>query len=110
MGGTRGRRRNAVPFRIVPDRGQVPENAVEAPVTESCDVFHDDVAGSNRANEPRKFGPEAGFRAFDAFALAGVADVLAGEAAREDLDVGRAPESTNIMEPSDAGPVLGEDG
>src|SRR5690606_35077009 len=36
----------AVPLRVIPARGQVPENSIEASATERGDVFHDDVAGS----------------------------------------------------------------
>jgi hypothetical protein len=42
----KGCRRDAFPFRIEPERGQVPENVSEAPIKEPWDVLHDDVAGS----------------------------------------------------------------
>src|SRR4051812_8917921 len=38
--------RYAVPFRVIPDRGQVPENSLHSSSKESWDVLHDDVAGS----------------------------------------------------------------
>jgi hypothetical protein len=44
--GATGDRRYAVPFRIIPARGQVAENDVEPPSKESCDVLHEDVPGS----------------------------------------------------------------
>src|SRR5215831_11790159 len=44
--GTNGRSRYAVPFRVVPARGQVSEYPSHSSSKESCDVFHDDVAGS----------------------------------------------------------------
>jgi len=40
----------AVPFRIKPERGQVSENTLKSPSKQSCDVLHDDVAGSYLAN------------------------------------------------------------
>ena len=43
---TNGGSRYAVPFRIVPERGQVAENTVKSSIKESCDVFHEHVAGS----------------------------------------------------------------
>jgi hypothetical protein len=36
----------AVPPRIIPERGQVSENVPKSSTKESCDVFHEDVAGS----------------------------------------------------------------
>ena len=46
------------PSRIKPHLGQVPENDVEPPSSESWAVFHKDVAGSNLANDPSKFTPK----------------------------------------------------
>lgn len=37
---------NALPERIIPARGQVPENLSNSARQESCDVFHNDDAGS----------------------------------------------------------------
>jgi hypothetical protein len=37
---------NAVPPRVIPERGQVPENDVQPERSERCDVLHDDDAGS----------------------------------------------------------------
>ena len=33
-----------MPFRIKPERGQVPENSLKPPSKECCDVLHDDDA------------------------------------------------------------------
>ena len=46
MGRTEGCRWYAIPFRIIPARGQVAENSVKPPNKERCDVLHEDVAGS----------------------------------------------------------------
>src|SRR6266700_366609 len=70
-----------IPFRIEPERGQIPENAIEPSVSESCDVFHEDDSGSKRANDASELGPEPRAGTLDAGAFAGEADVLAGEAA-----------------------------
>ena len=82
---TNGGSRYAVPLRIVPERGQVSENVSRPPSKQSCDVFHDDVAGSYFANEPGIFAPKAGSFACDPNALSGNADVLTGEAAAYDI-------------------------
>ncbi len=43
---TNGGSGNAVPFSVIPARGQVSENSVNPPNKQSCDVLHDDVARS----------------------------------------------------------------
>jgi hypothetical protein len=52
---------------------------------EVCDVFHEDVAGSNQANDGLHPGPSPAFVA-DAAAEAGGAERLAGEAAADEVD------------------------
>jgi hypothetical protein len=44
--GANGRSGNAVPFRVIPARGKIGEDDIESSSKESCDVLHDDVAGS----------------------------------------------------------------
>ena len=70
------------PFRIVPQRGQVPENNVKSPRSEYWAVFHEDVARSYFANDPRHVLPHSAALSGDACALPGCADVLAREASR----------------------------
>ena len=70
------------PSRIKPHLGQVTEDDVNSPNKESCDVLHEDVARFNFANDAGHFLPQPAPRAFDAFLLAAVADVLARKAAR----------------------------
>jgi len=80
-----GASRNAVPLRIIPERGQVSENVSKPPPKQSCDVFHKHVSGSYLANEPGVFAPQAGSFSSEAGAFSGDADVLAGEAAAYDI-------------------------
>jgi hypothetical protein len=77
---------NALPFRVIPARGQVSENSLHSPSKQSCDVFHDDVAGSKFANDSRVLAPESRAFAVDACSLAGVADVLTGESSTNDVN------------------------
>jgi hypothetical protein len=60
--GADGRCRNAVPLRVIPERGQVPENLAERSAIvdsqEVSDVLHEDEAGSKLANGSRELGPE----------------------------------------------------
>jgi hypothetical protein len=85
--GANGRSRYAVPLRVIPARGQVPEYAPHSSSKESCDVLHDDVAGSKLANESGVLAPKTRAFPVDPGAFAGVGEVLAGEAAGEDVDV-----------------------
>jgi hypothetical protein len=84
--GANGRRWNAVPLRVIPERGQVPENSAKPPSKEICDVLHEDVAGSKLANQAGVLAPKTRPLAFDPRSSAGDAEVLAGEAAAEHID------------------------
>lgn len=75
------------PVRIVPELGQVSEYDSEPPRSEYWGVFHVNVCGSYLAYQAGEVFPEAGALASDACAFAGCGDVLAGEAAAEDVDV-----------------------
>jgi hypothetical protein len=46
MRGTDGCRRDAVPFTVVPARGQVSEYVAHSSSKETWNVLHEDVAGS----------------------------------------------------------------
>jgi hypothetical protein len=78
-------RAQTAPFRIEPHRGQVPEHAVESSSSESCDVLHEDEAGSYLAHDASEVRPQAGPLPVNALALPGVADVLTGEAASDEI-------------------------
>lgn len=64
-------------------------------------------------NDPKHLEPERGAgAAADADAFPGLADILAGEAAGDDIDAGEivAGERADVFEPLDVWPVLREDG
>jgi hypothetical protein len=96
--GAKGRSGKAVPLRVIPERGQVSKHSPESSSKESCDVLHDDVAGSKLANESRILCPKTRTVSVDPGSLSGEADVLAGEPAAEDIDVwhrhGHSPDFT----------------
>src|ERR1700730_3609166 len=56
----------ALPFRVIPERGQVSENGVKPSSKQCCDVFHDDETGSKLANQSGVFNPEAATLSGDA--------------------------------------------
>lgn len=70
------------PPRIIPQRGQVSENASKPARSEHWGVLHEDEARSYFANDPRHLSPEAGAGAVNAGALSCRADILARESAR----------------------------
>jgi len=86
MWGTNGARGYNSPLRIEPEFGQRPENNVETPVNESWHVLHEDVSGSNLANDAGELEPEPAPGAFfDARAFPGNGDVLAGEPSADEI-------------------------
>jgi hypothetical protein len=74
------------PARIIPQRGQVSENSSKPARSEDWGVFHEDVAGSNLANDSGHLSPEAGAGASDAGASAGGGDILTRKAARNHVN------------------------
>ena len=73
------------PDSIIPQSGQVSENDAKPPKSESCRVFHDDVARSNLANDSGHFTPESAMLAVESLTSSDHANVLAREAARDDI-------------------------
>ena len=105
-----------MPLRIIPDRGQVSENAVQPSTKQRCDVLHDYVAGSKFANKSGVFSPKAAACAVDAGPFAGRADVLAGESSADDVNPNSicsqafGGKGSNVLVAGDAWPMLFEDG
>lgn len=73
------------PARIIPHRGQVAENTSKPARSESWGVFHKHVARSHLANDSCHFRPQAAALAVESAARSCNADVLAREAARDDI-------------------------
>lgn len=73
------------PRSIIPHLGQVSENSSKPARSEHWGVFHERESGLYLANDSGKFRPEAGAFAADASAFSCCADVLAREAARDDI-------------------------
>jgi len=69
------------PLRIVPQRGQRPENFVKSPVGEEGTVFHEDESGQNFADDSRHVSPHPGLRSADSCASARGADILTRKSA-----------------------------
>lgn len=87
MGGTDEARRNAIPFRVIPARGQVTEHVSHSPSKQPWYVFQQHPAGSQVANDVTGCGPEPpAIRLREPFA--GEGDGLAGESAANKVNCG----------------------
>jgi hypothetical protein len=73
-------------LRIKPQRGQVSENSSKSPRSESWAVFHEDVSGSNFANDAGHVVPHAAAFSIKPRSVPGNADVLAREPSRHDVN------------------------
>src|SRR5690606_14226220 len=58
MRGTEGCSRYAIPLRVIPERGQVPENVSHPPNKEAWHVLQQHPSRSYHANDPSAFWPE----------------------------------------------------
>jgi hypothetical protein len=109
---TNGGSRYAVPFRIIPDLGQVSENPVKSATAEHGNVFHDDVAWSYLVNNSGVLAPEAAPRSRDACAFSRSGDILAGESSANNLSCSPelvTDECFNIVMDCNVGPVFMQD-
>lgn len=112
MGGAKVGSLNAVPLRIIPERGQGSENGIQPSMKQRSDVLHEDVLGSKFANETGVSEPEPGPVPRQPFTTTCDADVLAREAAAYGIDgnsIGSKPlagEFSNVMVAGNLRPVL----
>lgn len=112
-------RRNVVPFRIIPDAGQVSEKSAKptSPFSDKqvCDVFQDNEARSKVASESKHFSVETAAFAFDAGLFSTCRKVLAWESATNDVNgnsIGSKAFTRQlpyIVVAGHMGPVLGQD-
>jgi len=105
----------AMPFRVIPERGQVSENFSKPSRKQRCDVLHDDVVRSYFANEARVVTPQSRPLACKPCPRARKTDVLAWKSSADDIDADSVSsqsacgERAHIFVTRDAGPVLCED-
>jgi hypothetical protein len=50
---TNGGSRYAVPFRVIPDRGQLTEYSIQPPSKQRCHVFQEHVSGLEFSNHAK---------------------------------------------------------
>lgn len=83
LSGTSVGSRYAVPFRIIPERGQVSENSANSPSKQCCDVLHDDDPWSKLANQSGELGPQSASCASKTRSTACEANILAGKSSND---------------------------
>lgn len=93
-----------------PHSASYPSSA-RSPSNKRWNVLHDDEAGSQFANDALELAPEPGSGPGEPGPFAGDADVLAGEAAADEIDGGKGSSACvpDISHrPVNAGPVLAQ--
>lgn len=76
-----------MPFRIIADLSEPPEDFVQSARAKGGDVFDEDPFRPDLGDEAEELEPETGAAAGEPGAFAGEADVLAREPASDDVDV-----------------------
>ncbi len=77
----------AMPFRVIPERGQGPENVSKSAIKERCHVFQDNEARSQLANDADHLEEQPGTLACQTLPHdVRDADVLAGEASADGVN------------------------
>lgn len=87
MGGSHGGCSEHTPSRIEPQAGKVPKNNGEPSLPEPMGILDEDGGGLHLSDDSGELPPESRLWAFDARASSGGRDVLAWEAARDDINV-----------------------
>lgn len=113
--GTNGASWYAMPFRIIPERGQGSENGIQPSRKQRSDVLQDDEAWSQFANKTGDLVEQAASCACQSCAKSCEADVLAGETAADNVNGNStgsksfAGKLAHVAVAGHVGPVLGED-
>ena len=109
--GAKGGSGKHFPFRIIPERGQIPQDDLNPSGEQSAHVFDDDVPGTHFPDESCVVEPQAAARALpDSRMFSSVGDVLTRKTAAEHVH-GRqfvAFQRPHILIYGDARPVPGE--
>jgi hypothetical protein len=108
MRGTNGGSRYAMPFRIIPDLGQRPENSVQSSTKQRCHVFQHNASGLQFANHANGLKEQPRPLPVKPCPSSGVGNILAGESAADDIDWFKVMSSTlqDIALPMHARPMF----
>ena len=106
---TNGARWNAMPFRVIPDLGQVPENGVQPSTKQSCHVLKHRVSRSYHANGSNHFPVESRTGSGKSGAVTGKGYVLAGETGRDNISAFLELVLRHVRVDGHTGEALGQD-
>jgi len=97
-----------MPFRIIPDLGQCPENSIQSPSKQRCHVFQHNASGSQFANHANGFKEQSGPLAVESCPSAGVGNILTRKSAADNIDWPKIVSSTlqDIALPMHVGPMF----
>jgi hypothetical protein len=111
MRGTNVGSRYAMPFCIIPDRGQVSENSAHPPNKQRCHVLQHHDSGPELLNHANGFKEQPGSFAVKSCPESGVGNILARKPAADNVDGLQVvfPAFPNVSFPVDAGPVFCQD-
>jgi hypothetical protein len=107
--------RYAMPDRVIPERGQGPENGIQPSTKQRSDVLQENEAGSKFANETGDLKEQSAPLAGQPQTLPCDADVLAREAAANPINGNSIGSKSlcgklaHVLVARDIWPVLGED-
>jgi hypothetical protein len=102
LGGSQAVSAAHLPFRIIPERGQVSENTVDPAIKQVCDVLQDNDFGSNVANQSNDVPVEARSCAVDPLSIRICrADILTWKSATDGIDVDAIVSETGSSEGCD---------
>ena len=110
-----GVKRDTVPLRIIPDLAELAEHLLQSARSKDRTIFNDDKPWPKIGDEAQHLVPKAAFLACNSGHSADKANVLAWEAACDDINgnsIGSKSftgEGANIVITGDFWPVLGED-
>lgn len=102
--------RNRVGAGSVSELAQLRSHLGQPPTLAARDVFDDDEARVRFGDDARELVPEAATGAFEADALSGSADILAGESPANNVNCGKVAGCSDIGIPRGIGPVAREHG
>jgi hypothetical protein len=99
-----------MPFRVIPDLGQRPENSFHPSSKQRCHVLQHNNSWLELSNHANGFKEQSASFAIKSCPCSGVGNILTGEPSTDDIDTPIAfrRESFYIVPTSHVWPVLGE--
>jgi hypothetical protein len=91
MRGTNGGSRYTMPFRMIPDLGQRPENSVQPSSKQRCHVLQHNCSRLQFSNQANGLKEQSAALSVKACPESGIGNILAGEATCNNIDPLKVP-------------------